>query len=103
MDIGVVASHEEGLSNALIEKAAAGLPIVATDVGGNAQILRGLPNCTLVPSKDPTALARAIMQLIERLPSDLDNARLRQRTIQERYSVQAMVDAYERLYLEGRA
>jgi glycosyltransferase involved in cell wall biosynthesis len=39
MDAGVMASHEEGFSNALLEKLAAGLPVVATDVGGNPAAL----------------------------------------------------------------
>ncbi|TGR74295.1 glycosyltransferase, partial [Mesorhizobium sp. M2D.F.Ca.ET.223.01.1.1] len=37
MDVGVIASHEEGFCNALMEKLAAGLPVVATDVGGNPE------------------------------------------------------------------
>ena len=40
MDIGVMASHEEGFSNALLEKLAAGLPVVATGVGGKSESLQ---------------------------------------------------------------
>lgn len=62
-DIFVLPSLEEGFSNALLEAMAVGLPIVATDVGGNAEALKetGL----LVPARDSIALAEAIASLIE--------------------------------------
>ena len=41
MDIGTLPSHEEGFSNALLEKLAAGLPVAATNVGGNPEALDG--------------------------------------------------------------
>jgi len=43
MDIGVIASHEEGFCNALMEKLTAGLPVVATNVGGNPEAVSGIP------------------------------------------------------------
>jgi glycosyltransferase involved in cell wall biosynthesis len=101
MDIGVVASHEEGLSNALIEKAAAGLPIVATDVGGNNQILRGLPNCMLVPPCKPFDMAEALKKIIGNDGLDDGDIDLRRRLTRQRYSLKAMVDAYEHLYLRA--
>lgn len=63
-DLGVLASHSEGLANALIEYAMAGLPIVATRVGGNAEILSDGLCGVLVPPKSPQALADAIRDLL---------------------------------------
>ncbi|WP_292238080.1 glycosyltransferase, partial [Mesorhizobium sp.] len=57
MDIGVIASHEEGFCNALMEKLAAGLPVVATNVGGNPEAVSGMPGCVLVEARDPADLA----------------------------------------------
>ncbi|MGH7090007.1 MAG: glycosyltransferase [Stellaceae bacterium] len=102
MDVGVMASHEEGLSNALLEKLATGLPVVATNVGGNAEALDGMPNCRLVRAKDPEHLAQALLKLIETLPEPAQNRGMRRRLVRDRYSVDAMADAYERLYLESR-
>ena len=65
---GVVqASVAEGLSNALLEAMAAGRPIVATDVGGTAEVLVGgeHPGGIVVPSADPAALADAIRGLLD--------------------------------------
>jgi len=99
MDIGVLASHEEGFSNALLEKLAAGLPVVATDVGGNPEALEDMPNCFLVRPKDPEDLARGLRDAVGSLGADDRNRKIRQSLVRERYSVDAMVDAYERLYL----
>ena len=99
MDIGVLASHEEGFSNALLEKLAAGLPVVATDVGGNPEALEGMPDCFLVRPQDPEDLARGLRDAVGRLGADDQNRKIRQSRVRERYSVDAMVDAYERLYL----
>jgi glycosyltransferase involved in cell wall biosynthesis len=102
MDIGVLASHEEGFSNALLEKLAAGLPVVATDVGGNPEALEGMPDCVLVKPQDAEDLSRGLASLINRLAATVAGRETRQLLVRERYSVDAMVDAYERLYEDGR-
>lgn len=102
MDLGVMSSHEEGFSNALLEKLAAGLPVAATDVGGNAEALEGMPNCILVRPQDANDLTRGLREVISKLGIDDDKRRVRMNLVQERYSVDAMVDAYERLYLRAR-
>jgi glycosyltransferase involved in cell wall biosynthesis len=102
MDIGVLASHEEGFSNALLEKLATGLPVVATDVGGNPEALEGMPDCILIKPEDAEDLSRGLASLISRLAATAAGRETRQRLVRERYSVDAMVDAYERLYEDGR-
>ena len=62
-DIAVQASDSEGLPNAVLEAAAAGLPIVATAVGGTAEILTSGVNGLLVAKGDREGLAAAIGQL----------------------------------------
>lgn len=61
-DLAVLSSHSEGFSNSLLEYMSAGLPVIATDAGGNAETLgdAGL----LVPVNDPFALAFSIASLI---------------------------------------
>ncbi|MEQ1602836.1 MAG: glycosyltransferase family 4 protein [Methylophilaceae bacterium] len=58
-------SYREGLPKVLIEAAASGRPIVATDVPGCREIVRNGENGLLVPVRDVSALANAIKQLIE--------------------------------------
>lgn len=58
-------SHSEGLPRSVLEAAAAGLPIVATDVGGTNEIIQHEETGLLVPSENPHALTLAIERLLE--------------------------------------
>jgi glycosyltransferase involved in cell wall biosynthesis len=99
-DLAVLASHEEGFSNALIEKMAAGLPIVATAVGGNGEALDDGRLGLLVAPRDPAALAAAIRQLFEspHMRAEL-SVRARARAVAG-YSIARCVDEYEAAYAE---
>ena len=63
-DIFVLPSRSEGFSNALIEAMAAGLPAIATDVGGNAEALQDGITGLLIPSEDVSELSDALLKLI---------------------------------------
>ena len=65
MDIGVLCSTSEGLSNTLIEYAAVGLPIVATRVGGNPEVVYHGKNGFLVPPSNPEALGAELLKLLK--------------------------------------
>ena len=96
-DLFLFPTLHENLSNALLEGMAAGLPVVATAVGGNVEVLeRG--GGLLVPASDPTALAKAIGHL-------LGDAGLRERcgreareVVETHYTIDHMVAALDRLY-----
>jgi glycosyltransferase involved in cell wall biosynthesis len=62
-DIGVLASHEEGFSNAILEGMSAGLPMVVTDVGGNAEAVADGDCGRVVPAHAPAELAAALLEL----------------------------------------
>jgi len=61
-DFSILVSTKEGLSNTLLESLAAGRPVIASRVGGNAEVVSGDVGL-LVPPRDPAALAQAIAQL----------------------------------------
>jgi glycosyltransferase involved in cell wall biosynthesis len=63
MDIAVLSSESEGFSNSILEYMAAGLPCVATDVGGNREAL-GDADGAIVPPADAKELAEAILNLV---------------------------------------
>jgi glycosyltransferase involved in cell wall biosynthesis len=63
-DIFVLPSRSEGFSNAIVEAMAASLPVVATNVGGNAEAVIDGVSGFLVPPEDPAALAAAITRLL---------------------------------------
>jgi glycosyltransferase involved in cell wall biosynthesis len=97
-DLFVLPSRSEGLSNALLEAMACGLPAVATAVGGTPEVIKDGMNGLLVPADDESALANALGHLVD----DPDLARLlgaaAYKTILEQYSMEAMVDRYVELY-----
>ena len=99
LDVAVLPSHSEGLSNALLEYMAAGKALVATAVGGNVQLVEDGRHGLLVPPGDPEKLAAAITRLLTDpvLAQRLGTA-ARRRT-EERYSRQRMMQRFETLYL----
>ena len=102
-DIGLVSSHEEGFCNALLEQMAAGLPVIATRVGGNAEALDGGKFGLLIDAHAPDQMAESITKLVADplLRKSLGGkASLR---VQENYSVETMVSNHIELYLSGDA
>jgi glycosyltransferase involved in cell wall biosynthesis len=97
-DIGVLASHEEGSSNAILECMAASLPMVATNVGGNPELVEnGLTGLT-VPPKAPLQLSDALLRLAK-------DAKLRQsmgaagsKRVEKLFSIESCVKNYQRTY-----
>ncbi len=65
LDIFVLPSLSEACSNVLMEAMATGLPVVATNVGGNPALVQDEVTGLLVPPNDPAAIAKAIIRLIE--------------------------------------
>jgi glycosyltransferase involved in cell wall biosynthesis len=64
-DLSILPSHQEGFSNAILEAMAGGLPVIATDVGGNSEAILYGKTGLLVPAKNPEKLASAIISLLD--------------------------------------
>jgi glycosyltransferase involved in cell wall biosynthesis len=99
-DIGILCSHEEGFSNAILEGMAAGLPMIVSDVGGNAEAVIHGETGLVVPPGKPEALAQAIAALVgnpERRRAMGQAGRLR---VEQSFSIESCVDDYNRLYGE---
>lgn len=64
LDLYLLASHREGFPRAAMEASAMGLPIVATDIRGCRQVVDHGATGLLVPPRDPTALANAVLELV---------------------------------------
>src|SRR5581483_5487354 len=100
LDVFVLASSTEGLSNAILEAQSCGLPVVATDVGGNGELVREGIDGRRVPPNDVAALAGALAELVadgQRRSAFGTAARER---VEREFSIAAMVAAYEKLYGE---
>lgn len=98
LSISVLPSLGEGLSNSLLESMAAGLPVVATRVGGNPEIVEDGVNGLLVEPADAEALARAICQLLENRTLAKNLGQAGRRLVFTRYSIEQAVATTERLY-----
>lgn len=97
-DVSVNSSLKEGMSNTIMESMASGKPMVATRVGGNAELIQQGETGLLVPPREPGALARAIRRLLED-PSLAKTMGLQARArIARLFSVDAMVEATRGLY-----
>jgi glycosyltransferase involved in cell wall biosynthesis len=98
LDVFMLLSRSEGMSNALLEAMATAKPIVATRVGGNAEAIGEGEAGFLVPSENPEAAANAALRLIRdgRLAGRLGLAARRRAELS--FSLQRMVERTQNLY-----
>jgi glycosyltransferase involved in cell wall biosynthesis len=100
MNIYVCTSETEGFSNVVLEAMATGLPIIATDVGGNKEAVEEGSNGSLVPAHAPARIANAALELATN-PNNLRGFALNSRNRAESvFSVHKMVQAHEDVYIE---
>ncbi len=100
MDVFVLPSIAEGISNTILEAMATGLPIIATRVGGNPELVQDGVTGTLVSPRDPRGLGDAIAGYLEDAPRREVHGRAARRHAVERFALDRMVAAYSGLYLE---
>jgi glycosyltransferase involved in cell wall biosynthesis len=98
-DVGVICSHWEGLPLAALEAMAAGVPLVASAVGGLPTLLEGGAGL-LVPPADPQALAAALAALNDDRQRAARIALVGGARIEDRYSFDAMVRRVETIYTD---
>ncbi|MFW8566986.1 glycosyltransferase [Orrella sp. 11846] len=98
-DIGLLVSHEEGFSNAILEAMSAELPMVVTDVGGNREAVIDGQTGYVVSAKNANALGQAILKLVAN-PQRHWMGQQGRRRVKEHFSLDVCVDHYETLYTE---
>lgn len=97
LDLFALASDSEGLSNAILEAQACGLPVVATQVGGNPDLVDRTCG-SLVAARDPEGLAQAIAALLRDPAERVRMGQAARRRVVQKYSLDAMAQAYAALY-----
>jgi sugar transferase (PEP-CTERM/EpsH1 system associated) len=98
LDLFVLPSQAEGISNTILEAMACGLPVVATEVGGNAELVAEGKTGQLVPANNPAALAAAIRGYAGDPDRVQAHGAAGRRQIEARFSLEAMVAAYRAVY-----
>lgn len=99
-DAFVLASRSEGLSLSILEAMAASLPVIATAVGGNPEVVVDGQTGFLVPPGSAEALAQAIERVIGTPGLGRQLGAAGRQRAEELFSLEAMVSRYEALYLE---
>jgi glycosyltransferase involved in cell wall biosynthesis len=97
-DLGLLVSHEEGFSNVVLEGMAAGLSMVVTDVGGNAEAVVDGETGLVVPPNAPAALADAIATLAANPVLARKYGAAGRDRVKRCFSLDACIDSYERMY-----
>jgi len=96
-DCFVLPSYTEGLSNALLEAMATGLPCVATSIGGNVELIRGDAEGWLVRPDDSSALAQALIDALRGECRETVGCAARSRAVRE-FSLERTADLLSGLY-----
>jgi sugar transferase (PEP-CTERM/EpsH1 system associated) len=98
LDCFVLPSLAEGISNTILEAMASGLPVIATRVGGNPELVIEGATGALVPVGDPEAMAQAILTYAHQPEYARTAGQAGRAEIERRFSMGAMMGAYQSLY-----
>ena len=91
-------SLAEGISNTILEAMASALPVIATRVGGNAELVAHQRTGLLVPAADPGAMAAALLELANHPGAAAAMGQAGRAEAEQRFSMQAMVASYQAEY-----
>jgi sugar transferase (PEP-CTERM/EpsH1 system associated) len=98
LDVFVLPSKNEGISNTILEALASGLPVIATAVGGNVELVETAVNGMLVQPGDVADMAQALLGYLAQPAWMAEQGRQARQMAEQRYSIQAMADAYAAVY-----
>jgi L-malate glycosyltransferase len=97
-DIFVLPSRSEGFSNAIIEAMAASLPVVATNVGGNAEAVEDGISGFIVPPEDVAALSDAILRMLSNPAKAREMGASGRERVKENFTIDAMMRQITNVY-----
>ena len=97
-DLVVNSSRNEGTPVALIEAMAAGIPVVATSVGGSPDLLQGGALGELVPAGEPEALAHTLERTLRRRDETVSRTHAARAAVLEHHRAERLLDAIDTLY-----
>ncbi len=99
VDAFILSSKREGFPMSILEAMAAGLPVIATKVGGIPEVIKDGENGILVPPQDQNFLANAICHVLDDSELSANLAHRARITVEQNYSIQAVTEVYTKIYL----
>ncbi len=102
-NVFVLPSLAEGISNTILEAMASGLPVIATAVGGNEELVVDGETGYLVPPGDPVAIAQRLRHYLEHPDVAARHGLAARERVLREFSLERMVAGYRRLYLDSVA
>jgi glycosyltransferase involved in cell wall biosynthesis len=101
LDVFVLSSVSEGLSNTILEAMAAGRAVVATNVGGAEEMIEDGITGVLVPRSDPKAMAEALRRVLAAGDGGAAMGAAARRRVEAEFTLAGMMDRYEQLYTDA--
>lgn len=98
LSVFVLPSLTEGISNTILEAMATGLPVVATNVGGNTELVRNGETGYLVPPANPHAMADALEQCINSSQNRQLQGLAGRKRAERQFALSRMVNHYTQMY-----
>lgn len=98
LDLFVLPSLAEGISNTVLEAMASGLPVLATAVGGNGELVQAGVTGSLVPPNDPLALAESLISYADDPSRGQREGKAGRARAEKQFALEAMAAAYQALY-----
>ncbi len=98
MDLFVLPSLAEGISNTILEAMASGLPVIATNVGGNPELVLHGQTGLIVPPSDAERMALSMLTYLSNQDLAICHSRAARRRMEEHFSMEAMVRNYMQVY-----
>jgi sugar transferase (PEP-CTERM/EpsH1 system associated) len=98
LDVFVLPSKNEGISNTILEALASGLPVIATAVGGNVELVEPGVNGVLVQPGDVAGMAQALLGYLDAAARIAEHGANARRQAEQRFSIPAMAAAYATVY-----
>ncbi|MGQ0793010.1 MAG: glycosyltransferase [Deltaproteobacteria bacterium] len=97
-DIFALSSLTEGVSISILEAMAASKPVIATDVGGNPEVVENGKTGILTPSQNPEKMAEAIALLLKNRQMRTEFAAAARERVERLFSLDAMINGYDEIY-----
>jgi glycosyltransferase involved in cell wall biosynthesis len=101
IDVGVLASHSEGFSNAIVEYMISGLPVVCTDAGGNREAVTDGENGFIVPVGNCDVMANRIIRIIQDIDLAKEMGRKNRIKAKALFSNHALLSSFENFIQEA--